>query len=95
MFYNNKLTMMLFMFPRMGYAKVEDAFHQKYGKPCAIEHSKWHLQSGEEYLSTKTTWCFRTGRLYLDEFSTNDEDSMAMYHDELSQPPTKPSKSDF
>ena len=94
-FYKNKLTHVSIFFGGVYFSTIEDAFTQKYGKPCGIAHPQWQSQAGATFDNTEVTWCFSTGKLTLSARGLEVDKGLAEYEDTADEPKSSAPKVDF
>lgn len=87
-FYNNRLTAMFFLFDARGadYLTFLNAFTDRYGAPCETETKRWQSRGGATYDNPTATWCFRTGRLELEQLGPSLDYGSVTYTDDYSAP---------
>jgi len=95
--YDNKISTMLYLFSAKGtdFLTISAALQAKYGPPCKTETQPWQSRAGAHYDNAVLTWCFKTGKLELEQLSTSLDYGDLIYTDDVNKPPTAAPKVDF
>jgi len=93
-YYNGKLSSVYLTSSQGNYRTIADAFKQKYGKPCDVRQEEWKSRGGVTIENTIVTWCFKSGRLQLNEVGGKLGEMSASYSDD-NEPPRPQPKVDF
>lgn len=76
------------------FGAIAKAFDAKYGKPCETEVRDWQSVMGAKAQGAILTWCFRSGKLKLEQIGGNLSSGRFTYVDDH-RPPLKEPKVDF
>lgn len=95
-FYNGRLTSMLYLYNNNGtdFLTFREAFQEKYGKPCKVETEKWQNKAGSTFDNAQITWCFKTGKLKLEQLGPSLDYGIVTYDDDYDAP-SKETPKDF
>jgi len=95
-FYQNRLTSMLFLYDNDGvnYLTLLAAFRDKYGVPCNTAAEKWQNRAGSTFENSTATWCFKTGKLKLEQIGPSLKYGLVTYTDDYTAP-SKETPRDF
>lgn len=95
-FFQGRLTSVLFLYDNnsTNFLTFLAAFREKYGAPCATETKKWQSRGGVTLDNSTATWCFKTGKLKLEEIGPSLKYGLVSYDDDYSAP-SKSAPQDF
>lgn len=95
-FYQGRLTSMLFLYNNDGvnFLTLLGAFRDKYGAPCNTGSDKWQNKAGSTFDNSTATWCFKTGKLKLEQMGPSLKYGVVSYNDEYTSP-SKETPKDF
>jgi hypothetical protein len=95
-FYNSRLTSMLFLYDNDGanFLTLLGAFRDKYGTPCNTAMEKWQNRAGSTFDNSTATWCFKTGKLKLEQIGPSLKYGVVTYTDQYDAP-SKGTPKDF
>lgn len=93
-FYNNRLSLMLYVFDGENFSTILTALTARYGPPCSTTHPQWQNRAGATFDNTVVKWCFRTGNLELAAMSSRRDNGHLQYTD-ANQPPRRAPTIDF
>jgi hypothetical protein len=95
-FYNGRLTSMLYLYDNNGvnYLTFLSAFTERYGPPCKTDSEKWQNKAGSTFDNATATWCFKTGKLKLEQLGPSLKYGIVTYDDDY-KAPMKETPKDF
>lgn len=94
MLYQGRLTDVGGKFKSTSFGSISKGFEAKYGKPCETGAKDFQSVMGVKAQSVFMTWCFRSGKLTLDQIGGNLSSGRFTYVDDHRPPPKEP-KIDF
>lgn len=89
-YYNGRLSSVYLSSSQGNYTAIASAFKEKYGTPCDVREEEWKSRGGVKTENTVVTWCFKSGRLMLNEIGGKLGQMSALYSDENKPPKAKP-----
>lgn len=86
--FQNRLTEMVVIFIKDDYDAISMSLRARYGKPCSATVDRMQNGFGATFMNHHTTWCFKTGKLTLNERALGA--ATISYKDKWSKPVNKP-----